>query len=68
VSFYVLCLIAVPLLPGKSPFAVQLNNNLLFYVSSAEAMCEKKRSKKNPEVGLYLCMVHIVFESGMYNV
>jgi hypothetical protein len=26
VHFYVLCLIVVPLTPGKNPFAVQLNN------------------------------------------
>jgi hypothetical protein len=27
VYFCVLCLIAVPLSPGKNPFAIQLNNN-----------------------------------------
>jgi hypothetical protein len=57
VSFCVLCLIVVPLSPGKDPFAVQLNNNKTFQVTFqpvAEAVLASLSANRREESPMFL--------------
>jgi hypothetical protein len=63
---FVLCLIVVPLPPGKPPFAVQLNNNINFRKISDFASIPLRISRSSKKAFLILIVFNININMKVY--